>query len=88
MSTNQFVLNHYCHVQIHLQEAVFVIQKSLICTRHICEKRFFLNYRHHLQRSERSKCTKNIYECGEKGLNNPKKELLTATNKLISQIKI
>lgn len=30
----------------------------------------------------------NIYECGEKGLNNPKKELLTATNKLISQIKI
>ena len=58
MSTNQFVLNYYCHVQIHLQEAVFVIQKSLICTRHICEKRFFLNYRHHLQRSERSKCTK------------------------------
>ena len=30
----------------------------------------------------------NIYECGEKGLNNPKKELLSATNKLISQIKI
>ena len=30
----------------------------------------------------------NIYECGEKGLNNPKKELLPATNKLISQIKI